>query len=86
MTQQELVKIIVPYIWSRFKIYLNDPNYFVRGEDKLASLFRKGEDSVKQFISDLNRKLSTLDNPKPKKVKYNKNLTYHDVLTKFVKL
>lgn len=86
MTQQELIKIIVPYIWSRFKIYLNDPSYFVRGEDKLASLFMKGEDSVKQLISDLNEKLSTLDNPKPKKVKYSKNLTYHDVLTKFVKL
>lgn len=86
MTQQELVKIIVPYIWSRFKIYLNDPNYFVRGEDRLASLFSKGEESVKQFISDLNKKLSTLDNPKPKKVKYSKNLTYHNVLTNFIKL
>lgn len=86
MTQQDLIKIIVPYIWSRFNIYLSDPNYFVRGEDKLASLFMRGEESVKQFISDLNKKLSTLDNPKPKMVKYSKNLTYHDVLTKFVKL
>lgn len=86
MNQQELIKIIIPYIWSRFKIYLNNPSYFVRGEDKLASVFGRGEAGVKDFISDLNRKLKSLDNPKPKKINYQKDLTYHDVLAKFVKL
>lgn len=86
MNQQELVKIMVPYIWTRFKIYLNDPNYFVRGNDVLATLFMKGEKSVQAFISDINQKLKELEVTKPKKLKYKKNLTYHDILTKFVKL
>lgn len=86
MNQQELVKIMVPYIWTRFKIYLNDPNYFVRGNDILATLFMKGEKSVQSFISDINKKLKELVVTKPKKLRYKENLTYHDILTKFVKL
>lgn len=85
---KQLVKTIVPYIWARFKVYLNDPSYFVRGTDVLASVFGKGEVGVKQFIKDINHKLKTLagDNKKPKRVKYKSNMTYHDVLTNFVKL
>ena len=86
MDKQELIKIIVPFIWSKFKIYLNNPSYFVRGEDVLAEVFGCGEEGVQRFISDINAKLATLDNPKPKRVRSKKNLTYHDVLTKFVKL
>ena len=86
MNQQELIKIMVPYIWTRFKIYLNDPNYFVRGNDVLATLFMKGEKSVQSFISDINKKLKELEVTKPKKLRYKDNLTYQDILTKFVKL
>lgn len=86
MDKQELIKIMVPYIWTKFKIYLNDPNYFVRGNDVLASLFMRGEDSVRLFIADINRKLNELGTTKPKKLRYKENLTYHDILTKFVKL
>ena len=35
-------------IWDMFKIYLNNPNYFVQQNDVLADLFMEGE-------SDLNR-------------------------------
>ena len=35
-------------IWAMFKIYLNNPNYYVQQDDVLADLFMDGE-------SDLNR-------------------------------
>lgn len=86
MSKEELVKIIIPFIWSKFKVFLNNPSYFVRGEDVLASVFMRGEDDVQLFIAEINKKLKSLENPKPKRLRYIKNLTYHDVLTKFVKL
>lgn len=40
-------------IWAMFKIYLNNPNYYVRQEDVLADLFMQGEYDVERFCHSL---------------------------------
>lgn len=36
-----------------FKIYLNNPNYYVRQEDVLADLFMQGESDLTRFCHSL---------------------------------
>ncbi len=36
-------------IWAMFKLYLNNPNYYVRQDDVLADLFMQGEYDVERF-------------------------------------
>lgn len=40
-------------IWAMFKIYLNNPNYYVRQDDVLASLFMEGESDVNRVCPSL---------------------------------
>lgn len=40
-------------IWAMFKIYLNNPNYYVRQEDVLADLFMNGEDDLNRVCHSL---------------------------------
>lgn len=40
-------------IWAMFKIYLNNPNYYVRQEDVLADLFMEGERDVNRICHSL---------------------------------
>ena len=40
-------------IWAMFKIYLNNPNYYVRQEDVLADLFMEGESDLTRFCHSL---------------------------------
>lgn len=40
-------------IWAMFKIYLNNPNYYVRQDDVLASLFMEGESDVNRVCHSL---------------------------------
>lgn len=40
-------------IWAMFKLYLNNPNYYVRQEDVLADLFMQGEYDVERFCHSL---------------------------------
>lgn len=46
--QEKLIKEMVPYMWYLFKIYLNDPNYFVKQEDRLIKVFMN-KNQVKLF-------------------------------------
>lgn len=40
-------------IWAMFKLYLNNPNYYVRQDDVLADLFMQGEYDVERFCHSL---------------------------------
>lgn len=43
----------IDMIWAMFKIYLNNPNYYVRQEDVLADLFMQGESDLTRFCHSL---------------------------------
>lgn len=43
----------IEMIWAMFKIYLNNPNYYVRQDDVLASLFMEGERDVNRVCHSL---------------------------------
>lgn len=43
----------IEMIWAMFKIYLNNPNYYVRQEDVLADLFMEGESDLNRFCHSL---------------------------------
>lgn len=43
----------IDMIWAMFKIYLNNPNYYVRQEDVLADLFMEGESDLTRFCHSL---------------------------------
>lgn len=40
-------------IWAMFKIYLNNPNYYVQQDDVLADLFMNGEDDLNRLCYSL---------------------------------
>lgn len=44
---------LLELIQSMFKVYLNNPNYYVRQEDVLVDLFMEGEDDLSRFCSTL---------------------------------
>lgn len=78
MSKAESIRIMIPYFWNQFKIYLNDPNYFIRQEDRLSDYFSKGEEDVKSFVESCNKfsKLHSLGLEFP----YKPGLTYKDLL------
>jgi len=43
----------IDMIWAMFKIYLNNPNYYVRQDDVLADLFMNGERDLNNFCHSL---------------------------------
>lgn len=43
----------IEMIWAMFKVYLNNPNYFVKQEDVLADLFMEGESDLIRFCHSL---------------------------------
>lgn len=40
-------------IWAMFKMYMNNPNYYVQQDDVLANLFMQGEHDVERFCHSL---------------------------------
>ena len=40
-------------IWAMFKVYLNNPNYFVKQEDVLANLCMEGSSDVIRMFNSL---------------------------------
>lgn len=40
-------------IWAMFKMYLNNPNYYVKQDDVLADLFMDGESDLTKFCHSL---------------------------------
>jgi hypothetical protein len=40
-------------IWAMFKVYLNNPNYFVKQEDVLANLCMEGSSDVIRMYNSL---------------------------------
>lgn len=40
-------------IWAMFKMYMNNPNYYVQQNDVLANLFMQGEYDVERFCHSL---------------------------------
>lgn len=78
MSKARNVKVMIPYFWELFILYLNYPNYFVKSEDVLSDLFMRGETDVKEFIS----KCNTFAEENGLKVifKYKKKLTYSNLL------
>lgn len=78
MSKARNVKIMIPYFWELFILYLNYPNYFVKSEDVLSDLFMRGKTDVKEFIEKCNsfaeeRGLTV-------RFKYKKKLTYSNLL------
>jgi hypothetical protein len=43
----------IEMIWAMFKIYLNNPNYYVQQDDVLADLFMEGEADLTRFCHSL---------------------------------
>ena len=43
----------IEMIWAMFKIYLNNPNYYVQQDDVLADLFMEGESDLNRFCHSL---------------------------------
>lgn len=43
----------IEMIWAMFKVYLNNPNYFVKQEDVLANLCMKGSVDVLKMCNSL---------------------------------
>lgn len=43
----------IEMIWAMFKVYLNNPNYFVKQEDVLANLCMEGEKDVNRICHSL---------------------------------
>lgn len=59
-------------IWDMFKIYLNNPNYYVKQEDVLIKILGNG-------MSDLEKMLNSLGIPLGKR-KDRRNLTFGQLL------
>lgn len=78
MKKEERVRIFIPYIWSLFKRYLNNTGYYVRAEDRLSTLFMKGESDVKEMIDELNKK--SIEENTGITFKYKKRITYSKLL------
>lgn len=57
----------IDLIWKLFKVYLNNPNYYVRQEDELRTLFMRGEKDLIVFLDIL-------------QVSYNRYITYGQLL------
>ena len=84
--QEKLIKEMVLYIWYLFKIYLNDPNYFVKQEDVLIKVFMN-KNQVKLFIGRINKKLESIVSTKEfKPILYKEisRLTYGEVLHQII--
>ena len=43
----------IEMIWAMFKVYLNNPNYFVKQEDVLANLCMEGSTDVIRMCNSL---------------------------------
>ena len=43
-------------IWAMFKVYLNNPNYYVKQEDILANVCGNGSRDVRRMMDLLNTK------------------------------
>lgn len=43
----------IDIIWAMFKVYLNNPNYFVKQDDVLADLFMDGEADLTKVCHSL---------------------------------
>lgn len=43
----------IEMIWAMFKVYLNNPNYFVKQKDVLANLCREGSTDVIRMYNSL---------------------------------
>lgn len=43
----------IEMIWAMFKVYLNNPNYFVKQEDVLANLCMEGSSDVIRMCNSL---------------------------------
>lgn len=78
MSTSDKVMIMIPSFWGLFKIYLNNQSYYVRSRDILSTLFMKGEDDVKEFISKCNK--VSLEKQVGIKFKYKRQLTYRELL------
>ena len=78
MSKARNVKVMIPYFWELFILYLNYPNYFVKSEDVLSDLFMRGETDVKEFIEKCNSFAE--ENGLTVRFKYKKKLTYSKLL------
>jgi hypothetical protein len=74
----EHIKVMIPYFWELFKVYLNDPGYFIKESDILADYFGRGEKDVKEFILKCHKKARK--NKLSIKFHYKERLTYKDIL------
>ena len=78
MSKARNVKVMIPYFWELFILYLNYPNYFVKSEDVLSDLFMRGKTDVKEFIEKCNSFAEK--NGLTVRFKYKKKLTYSNLL------
>lgn len=76
-------KYMMDVITNQLNLRLNNPSYIIKAEDKLITLFGRGADDLREFVTTINEHLINVgrgDN----KLRYNKNLTYKKVLTSFI--
>lgn len=71
-------RLIIPYIWDLFRMYLNDPNYNVRESDVLSTKMMNGTKSVRKLINKL--KDFIIKNNIDSDVHYVKNMTFKQLL------
>ena len=76
-------KHMMDVITTQLNLRLNNPSYIVKAEDKLITLFGKGADDLREFVTIINEHLINVGRG-DKKLRYNKNLTYKKVLTSFI--
>lgn len=62
-------------IWAMFKVYLNNPNYFVKQEDVLANLCMEGSPDVIRMCNSLEVHVS-----RPKKLTFGQLLHKCNIL------
>lgn len=48
-------------IWAMFKVYLNNPNYYVKQEDILANVCGNGSRDVRKMMNSLGIHKGTLN-------------------------
>lgn len=60
-------------IWAMFKVYLNNPNYYVKQEDILANVCGNGSRDVRKIMNSLGIHRGTREIPQTK-------LTYGQLL------
>lgn len=72
---------LMNFVTDQLKLRMNNPSYIIQADDRLADLFGRGCDDLREFIDKFNRKLNEFNLPK---LRFSKKITYRKVLTSFI--